>query len=96
MGLFAAVVGYGVYANSAAEQAARNLCANLQIGSDIDLALAGGRDARARHRGPYAREGSGAQVHDFEFQGWAFNMGVCRVGVAGGKITSLAASLEGD
>jgi hypothetical protein len=94
--LMAAVLAYAAYANSAAEEAARNLCARLQIGSEIDRAIARARDERARHRGPYTLEATGAEVHDFQFQGWVFNVGVCRAGVAGGKITSLAASLEGD
>jgi hypothetical protein len=94
--MFGAVLGYAAYANYAAEKTARTLCANLQVGSDIDRAIARARDEGARHRGPYTLERTGAEVHDFQFQGWVFNVGVCRAGVANGKITLLAASLEGD
>jgi hypothetical protein len=38
----------------------------------------------------------GKEVHDFEFQGWVFNVGVCRVSVANGKVTFLESSLQGD
>ena len=93
--LIGAVVGYGTYANSSAEEAARNLCANLQIGSDVDRAIATAQAQGARHRGPLTGE-DGRVTHDFVFQGWVFNAGVCRVIVVGGKIKLLEARLEGD
>lgn len=93
--LIGAVLGYAAYANSSAEQAAKNLCAKLRIGSDVDRAIASARVEGARHRGPLTGE-DGKVTHDFEFQGWVFNVGVCRVTVASGKVRSLAASLEGD
>ena len=92
--LIAAVLGYAAYANDSAEQAARKFCGALQIGSEIDQAVARARAEGARHRGP--RNEEGREVHDFEFQGWVFNVGVCRVGVASGKIQSFEAKLEGD
>lgn len=92
--LIGAVVGYAAYANDSAEQAARKLCAALQVGSDIDRAIARARAEGARYRGPRTEEG--AELHDFEFQGWVFNVGVCRASVAGGKIQLLEAKLEGD
>jgi hypothetical protein len=93
--LIGAVVGYGTYANFSAEEAAKNLCAKLQIGSDVDRAMASARAQGARHRGPLTGE-DGRVTHDFEFQGWVFNVGVCRATVAGGKIQSFEAKLEGD
>ena len=92
--LIGAVVGYGTYANSSAEEAARKFCATLQFGSDIDRAIARARAEGARHRGPRIEDG--AELHDFEFQGWVFNVGVCRVTVAGVKIQSSEVRLEGD
>lgn len=92
--LIAAVLGYAAYANDSAEQAARKLCAALQLGSEIDRAIARARAEGARYRGPRTEEG--AEFHDFEFQGWVFNVGVCRVTVSGGKIRSSEARLEGD
>lgn len=88
------MLGFAVYANNSAEHAARNFCANIQIGSDIDPVIARAREAGARHRGPRTMESK--EVHDFEFQGWVFNVGVCRAGVANGKVTSLESKLEGD
>ena len=92
--LIAAVLGYAVYANLQAEQAAAKLCARLQVGQEVDRAIAAARDAGARHRGPLP-DGS-AVIHDFEFQGWVFNVGVCRAVVASGKISTLEVKLEGD
>lgn len=88
------MVGFAGYANYSAEQAAKKFCANMQIGSDIDPVIARAREKGARHAGPRSMEGK--EVHDFEFQGWVFNVGVCRAGVANGKITSLESKLEGD
>ena len=93
--LIGAAVVYGTYANSSAEEAARNLCANLQIGSDVDRAIAGAQAQGARHRGPLTGD-DGRVTHDFVFQGWVFNAGVCRVTVSGGKIRSFEVKLEGD
>jgi hypothetical protein len=92
--LVAAVLGFAVYANYSAEKAAQNFCATIPIGSDIDHAIARALEQGARHRGPRTIEGE--ELHDFEFQGWVFNVGVCRAGVANGKVTSLEANLEGD
>jgi hypothetical protein len=92
--LIAGVLGYAAYANDSAEHAARKFCAALQVGSDIDRAIARARAEGARYRGPRTEEAR--EFHDFEFQGWVFNVGVCRVTVAGGKIRSFEARLEGD
>ena len=92
--LIAAVLGFAVYANDSAEHAARNFCANIPIGSDIDPVIARAHEEGARHRGPRTMEGK--EVHNFEFQGWVFNVGVCRVGVASGKVAFLESKLEGD
>ena len=92
--LIAGVVGYAAYANDSAEQAAKRLCAALQVGSEIDRAIARARAEGARYRGP--RTEAGTEFHDFEFQGWVFNVGVCRVTVSGGKIRSSEVKLEGD
>ena len=88
------MLGFAVYANYAAEHAAKKFCANIQIGSDIDPVIARAREGGARHRGPRTIEGK--EGHDFEFQGWVFNVGVCRAGVANGKVMSLESRLEGD
>ena len=90
----AAVLGVAAYASYSAEKAARKFCADVTIGTKIDTVIARAREKGARHRGPRTMEGR--EVHDFEFQGWVFNVGVCRAGVAGGKVTSLESMLEGD
>ena len=92
--LLAALVGYAVYANYTAERAAESFCAATALGSDLTLALTRAQTQGARHRGP--RIADGKEQHDFEFQGWVFNVGVCRVGVTKGKVVSRAAMLEGD
>ena len=92
--LVAAILGYAAYANDAAERAAASFCAGTQMGSDVSLALGRAQAQGIRHRGPRVTDGK--EEHDFEFQGWVFNVGVCRVGVANGKVISLLTALEGD
>jgi len=89
-----AIVGYAVYANYAAGRAAESFCAATPVGSDLGDALKRAEASGARHLGP--RVSDGKEQHDFEFQGWVFNVGVCRVAVAKGKVLSRAALLEGD
>ena len=90
----AAVLGVAAYAGYSAEQAARKFCADVTIGSEVDSVIARAREEGARHRGP--RTMDGREVHDFEFQGWVFNIAVCRADVASGKVTALESILEGD
>jgi hypothetical protein len=90
----AAIVGYAGYANHAAERAAQSFCGKTEVGSEVSAAVSRARNENVRYRGPRTTEGR--EEHDFEFRGWVFNMGVCRVGVANGKVTSVAALLEGD
>ena len=92
--LFVAVVGYAGYANYAAESSAKSFCGNTDIGSDVAVAIARAGEQGVRHRGPMVSDGK--EEHDFEFQGWVFNAGVCRMSVANGKVISLLAKLEGD
>jgi hypothetical protein len=92
--LLGAIVGYAAYANHTAERAAEAFCAATPLGGDFASALERGEAQGARHRGP--RTADGKEEHDFEFQGWVFNVGVCRVGVARGKVVSRRAMLEGD
>jgi len=92
--LLAAIVGYAAYANYAAERAAESFCAATALGSSIDAALERAAKHGARHLGPLNNEGK--EEHDFNFQGWVFNVGVCRVGVANGKVISIFTALEGD
>ena len=90
----AAVLGVAAYAGYSAEQAARRFCADITIGSGTDSAIASAREKGVRHRGPRAIEAR--EVHDFEFQGWVFNVAVCRAHVASGKVTARESILEGD
>jgi len=92
--VLAAIVGYAIYANYAAERAAASFCAATEAGSELNLALARAQRQGARHRGP--RVADGKEEHDFEFQGWVFNVGVCRVVLAKGKVVARRAMLEGD
>jgi hypothetical protein len=92
--LCAAVLGYAGYANYAAERSARSFCDATAPGSTLDAALARAGQRGARHLGPMKNDGR--EVHDFQFQGWVFNVGVCRAVVADGRIVSVAAMLEGD
>lgn len=86
-----ALVGFGFYANRAAEQAANTFCGKIPAGSDIDLAV-----ARAGREGVRYRVINDKTTYDFVFQGWVFNAGVCRAIVANGKVTALRSGLEGD
>ena len=92
--LCAAVLGYAGYANHAAERSARSFCDATAAGSTLEAALARAGERGARHRGPIRNDGR--EEHNFEFQGWVFNVGVCRALVADGRIVSVAAMLEGD
>ena len=91
--LVAAVIAYGGYANYAAERDARGFCAAIPVGSEVQAAVARAADQRIRHR-EGVTDGKGA--HEFVFQGWVFNAGVCRVAVANGKVLSVVALMEGD
>ena len=92
--LIAAVLAYAGYRNYAAERAAQSFCAATPVGSELKAALDRGEQQRSRHRGP--RTIDGKETHDFEFQGWVFNVGVCRVAVENGKVLSVVVQLEGD
>lgn len=79
-------VGFILYANWSAEQAAKSFCARAEVGSDIALATSrfqGGSERSAvLHQ---ERQG----VHDFIFRGFMFDKAYCSIAVApDGKIKS--------
>ena len=92
--LIGAVLGFAIYANESAERQAKTFCAAVPVGAAVDPVVVRAKAESVRHRGP--REVDGKMFHDFEFQGWVFNAGVCRVHVSAGKVTSVKARLEGD
>jgi len=89
-----AVLAYAGYANHAAERAAQSFCTDTPVGSDPKLALARAQGQGVRYRGK--RVIDGREEHDFQFQGWVFNAGVCTIAVENGKVLSAAAQMEGD
>ena len=86
-----ALIGFAAYANHAAEQAAKNFCAGIQIGSDIHLAVLRAEQENIRYS--ILNDNAG---YDFTFQAWVFNAGVCHAIVTNGKVVSLHSELEGD
>lgn len=92
--LIGSVLGFAGYANYASERAASAFCGNTPIGSDVKLAISRAAQQGIRYRGPLVTNAK--EEHRFEIQGWVFNVGLCRVEVANGKVTSLHVEMDGD
>ena len=86
-----ALIGFAFYFNHAAEKSARDFCAGIAIGSDINDAV-----SRAEREGIRRRVLDDKAAYDFVFQGWVFNAGVCHAAVANGKVVSVNSQMEGD
>lgn len=86
-----ALLGYTVYANHAADQAASAFCETIPIGSDIGDAVASAALNNSPHR--LMRDN---EQYQFVFQGGIFHAGVCRIRVLDGKVTSARSASEGD
>lgn len=88
---FAALVGYTAYANGKSDQAARDFCGRIQIGSGIDDAI-----AASAQDGRLKRVESGTHEYRFVFQGGIFHAGICSIHVTDRKIVSVSAKPDGD
>ena len=75
------LVGIGMFMNSRAESAARDLCAALPAGTPEADAVREGESRTWRH---FKTDGT----HQFVFQGWVFNGVECVLRVEGGKVVA--------
>ena len=91
LGGVAALVGWGLYANQRAADAARDFCAASPVGSAAAEVTARAEAAGLR-QGP-TREPEG---RDFYFQGWVFNAAVCHIDIQKGRVAATATRMEGD
>lgn len=81
--LFAAAVGWGLYANDRAENNATAFCSAARPGQDIAVVL-----SRARGNGAPARGSHEGDVYRFWWYGWIFNAHQCVVTTAAGRVVS--------
>ena len=88
----AAAIGYGVYSNQKADEAAADFCAGIAAGSTI-----GDAQARARRQANIKRVVSLTKdEYRFEFQGAPFHVGVCEVRAVEGKVIATRVYSDGD
>ena len=81
--LFAAFVGWGLYANDRAEKQATAFCRSVRPGEDIARVL-----ERAKGEDPPKRSFQSEQVWHFYWFGMIFNAQECEVTTAGGRVQS--------
>jgi hypothetical protein len=81
--LFAAYVGWGVYANQRAERQAAAFCSAAKPGQPIALVL-----ERARGEGAPTRSAKDGEVYHFWWYGMIFNARECVVTSAAGRVVS--------
>jgi len=82
--LFAAYVGWGIYANDRAETEARAFCQATKPGEELARVL-----ERAKGPNPPRRYGSDSDgVYHFYWYGMIFNAQECAVATKGGRVVS--------
>jgi len=85
------LVGYGIYANGAAERNGREFCDSLVSTGNFEAAL-----AQAQREGIRFYKTEQPESYRFVFQGWVFNAGICQAEVEGTAIRSVRFWMETD
>ena len=88
---FAALIAYTIYANDAADNAAKAFCADIQMGSDIDALLQKAAQDKDVFGTMQIKQG-----YQFRFQGGVFHAGFCQVEVINAKVTAMHVIISDD
>ena len=88
---FAALIAYTIYANDAADNAAREFCADIRVGSDIDALLKKAAQDKDVFSTMQIKQG-----YQFRFQGGIFHAGFCQVEVINAKVTAMHVIISDD
>jgi hypothetical protein len=88
---FAALIAYTIYANDAADNAARKFCADIRVGSDIDTLLKKAAQDKDVFSTMQIKQG-----YQFRFQGGVFHAGFCQVEVINAKVTAMHVIISDD
>ena len=89
--MFAAAVGWGIYANDRAEREATAFCSAVKPGQDIAIVL-----ERARGEGAPKRTAKDGEVYRFWWFGMIFNARECEVTTAAGRVVSARQIVQDD
>lgn len=88
---FAALITYTIYANDAANNAAKAFCADIRVGSDIDVLLKKAAQDKDVFSTMQIKQG-----YQFRFQGGIFHAGFCQVEVVNAKVTAMHVIISDD